>query len=263
MSAACGKKGVLLEEGGGMANGVVHFELQGPDPEGVAKFYGQLFGWHTESVPGEEPYILVDTHAGKGINGGFGKAREGQPPSSTIYVEAGDVKAALKKAESLGAKTVVPYTVIPNMVTFALFADPQGAVVGLVQSDPNQQAPGVSSGNNRAVDWFEILSSDPKKAWDFYGKLFGWKVTEAPAEGFVYGMVEAGDSGIGGGIGGSQDGQPRVNIYASVDDLQKYVTKAESLGAKTIMPPTKVAENTTIAIIADPQGTTFGLYEGM
>jgi predicted enzyme related to lactoylglutathione lyase len=44
-----------------------------------------------------------------------------------------DVKAALKKAESLGGKTVVPETEIPNMVTFGLFADPEGNMVGVVK----------------------------------------------------------------------------------------------------------------------------------
>jgi predicted enzyme related to lactoylglutathione lyase len=39
----------------------------------------------------------------------------------------------LKKIESLGGKTVVPTTEIPNMVTFALFKDPEGNMVGLVK----------------------------------------------------------------------------------------------------------------------------------
>ena len=249
-----------------MGNKVVHFELQGPDPDGVAKFYGQLLGWRTESIPGEQPYIVVDTQAGKGINGGFGRTREGQRPAATVYVGVDDIKATLKQAESLGAKTVVPFTEIPNVVTFALFSDPQGAVVGLVQAPQGMEGenPAPSAGTNPPVDWFEILSSDPKKAWGFYSKLFGWKVNEAPGpEGVIYGMVGEADSGIGGGIGNSPDGQPHVNVYAGVDDVKKVLSKAESLGAKTIVPVTQVAENTTIAMFADPQGTTFGLYQGM
>src|SRR5205085_9550602 len=93
-----------------MGSPVVHFELQGPDPDGTAKFYSQIFGWHTESVPGEQPYVTVDTHAGKGINGGFGRTQAGQPANVAIYAAVPDLKASLKQAESLGAKTVVPYT---------------------------------------------------------------------------------------------------------------------------------------------------------
>jgi predicted enzyme related to lactoylglutathione lyase len=42
----------------------------------------------------------------------------------------------LRKAERLGGKTVMPPTEIPNMVTFAMFADPDGNVIGLVKAEP-------------------------------------------------------------------------------------------------------------------------------
>jgi predicted enzyme related to lactoylglutathione lyase len=44
-----------------------------------------------------------------------------------------DLAACLKKAESMGGKTVVPPTEIPDMVTFAQFQDPEGNIVGLVK----------------------------------------------------------------------------------------------------------------------------------
>lgn len=49
------------------------------------------------------------------------------------YVQVDDPQAYLDKVESLGGKTVVPVTEIPNMVTFALFTDPEGHMVGLVK----------------------------------------------------------------------------------------------------------------------------------
>ena len=52
-----------------------------------------------------------------------------------INVEVDDLQAYLDKAESMGAKTVVPITEIPNMVTFAAFVDPAGVMTGLVKSE--------------------------------------------------------------------------------------------------------------------------------
>jgi len=52
--------------------------------------------------------------------------------SRSVYVQVEDPQAALDKAESLGGKTVLPVMTIPNTVTLALFADPEGHVVGLV-----------------------------------------------------------------------------------------------------------------------------------
>ena len=77
-------------------------------------------------------YGMVDTHAG-GINGGISASEDGMS-QVTIYIEVDDPDVFLKKVESMGGKTVVPTTVIPDMVTFALFSDPEGHIVGLVKS---------------------------------------------------------------------------------------------------------------------------------
>ena len=76
----------------------------------------------------------------------------------------------------------------------------------------------------------------------------------------LHGAIDTGGAGARGGIGSTPDGQPHVTIYALVDDLQKYLERAESLGGKTIMQPMQVDEHTHIAVFVDPQATTFGLY---
>ncbi|HYT79689.1 MAG TPA: VOC family protein [Actinomycetota bacterium] len=239
-----------------MGNPVTWFEVNGPDPEQTAKFYSELLGWHTEWIP-ESSYALIDTHSGKGINGGLGKNQQGQPPGSIFYAEDPDIEKLLDRAESLGAKTVTPVTEVPDMVTFALFADPFGNVIGLVKGDGTVK---VSDGGNPSVDWFEISCSEPQRAWDFYRQLFGWEIKGDEAEGFVHGQVETGGAGARGGIGSSPDGKSHVTVYASVDDLQKYLERAESLGGKVTLQPMGVDEHTSIAAFQDPQGTEFGLY---
>ncbi len=114
-----------------MPNPVVHWEIQSNQAKGLQGFYAKAFDWHVDA---SNPinYGLVDTHAG-GINGGIG-GTNGGPNRVTIYVEVPDLPAALKKIESLGGKTIMPPTEIPNMVTFALFSDPEGNILGLVKS---------------------------------------------------------------------------------------------------------------------------------
>ena len=113
-----------------MPNPVVHFEILGQNAERSQKFYSDLFGWHIDA---DNPmnYGLVDTHA-EGINGGVGPS-DGGPGRVTIYVQVDDLQVYLDRAEGLGAKTVVPPTEIPGMVTFATFSDVDGNVVGLVK----------------------------------------------------------------------------------------------------------------------------------
>jgi uncharacterized protein len=244
-----------------VGNPVVHFEVNGPQGADVAKFYSELFGWDVQTVP-EMNYATVDTRAGSGINGGFGQTREGQPAYVTFYAAADDLQAVLDRAESLGAKTVVPVTEVPNVVTFAQFTDPEGNIIGVVTGDDPEGQGAVSQGDNPGVGWFEVLGEDPKALWTFYGELFGWTVKDVSGGGFVYGEADPqSDRGISGGIGSSPQGIPMVNLYAAVDDLQKYIERAESLGGKTIMPPTEVSQRTSVALFQDPQGTSFGLFK--
>jgi predicted enzyme related to lactoylglutathione lyase len=115
-----------------MSNPVVHFEISGSDAAQLQKFYGQMFDW---KIDANNPmnYGMVKTGGG-GINGGIAPAQQNQPASVTVYVEVPDLAAALKHAEGLGGKSNMPPMPVPNGPTIAMFADPEGNVIGLVQS---------------------------------------------------------------------------------------------------------------------------------
>lgn len=53
----------------------------------------------------------------------------------TFYIEVDDIEGYLDRAVAAGAEVIVPVTSIPGAVTMALFADPAGAVVGIVDSE--------------------------------------------------------------------------------------------------------------------------------
>src|ERR671934_570113 len=114
-----------------MANTVSWFEITGKDGAKLQRFYGDLFGW---KIDASNPmnYGMVEGGDG-GIGGGIGQSQDGST-SVTLYVSVDDPQAYLDKAEQLGGRTVVPVTDIPDMVTFAQFADPDGNVVGVFKS---------------------------------------------------------------------------------------------------------------------------------
>jgi len=146
-----------------MGNPIAWFEIVGPRPEETAKFYAELFGWHTETVEGG--YITLDTHSGQGMNGGVTAPPPNGHPGSIFYAQGPDVQAMLDKGESLGGKTRMPVTEIPDMVTYALLTDPWGNRIGLMKGEGD--AP-VSAGDNPTVDWVEIGCAEPEKAiYDF------------------------------------------------------------------------------------------------
>lgn len=243
-----------------MGNPVVHFEVIGTDALPLQKFYADLFGWHIQNTPDMGNYGLVDTHAGGGINGAVGEAQEGGAPYVTFYVEVDDTDAALATIESLGGATAMPTMEIPGVVTFAQFTDPKGNLIGLVKG--GDEGPGVSPGDGVRVEWWEILTDEPKALLDFYTKAFDWTLKEnqgPPQEGFEYHQLDTAGGGISGGIGSSPDGSPHVTIYAQVDDVQKYLEKAGSLGGTVAMPPQDMG-TMAFAVLLDPQGNAFGLF---
>jgi predicted enzyme related to lactoylglutathione lyase len=113
-----------------MANEVAWVEVLGKDGEKLKSFYGDLFGWKIDKVPGDIPYW---THNPEGkVGAGVGQAQEGNG-HVTFYVAADDPQAVLDKAERLGGKTVMPVTEM-EMVTFGLVADPEGHVIGVLKA---------------------------------------------------------------------------------------------------------------------------------
>ena len=83
---------------------------------------------------------------------------------------------------------------------------------------------------------FEVIGSDAKKLQDFYSQLFDWKIdANNPMN---YGVVDAAEAGVGGGIASGQDpSQSHVTFYVEVDDLDAALEKVASLGGSTLMPP--------------------------
>ena len=119
-----------------MSNPVVHFEIVGANSAKTKQFYTELFNW---TIDDDNPmnYGMVNTGSHRGIGGGiYGvEEEEDDRPGVKIHVEVDDLQAYLDKAEQLGGKTILPPTVVPDMVTFALFADPDGTLIGLVKSE--------------------------------------------------------------------------------------------------------------------------------
>ncbi len=111
-----------------MSSAVTHFEVVGKDLAKLESFYGELFGWKMQSIP-EMNYAMVEKE-GDGIAGGIGQSPDGGPGHVTFYVSTDDPQASLDKAVALGGSVVMPVTKLPQ-VTIALFADPEGHVIGL------------------------------------------------------------------------------------------------------------------------------------
>ncbi|MEA2419706.1 MAG: uncharacterized protein QOE60_1912 [Thermoleophilaceae bacterium] len=121
-----------------MGQPVVHFEITAKDGEKLQGYFAELFGWDIDA-DNEMKYGIVpregNTNAdGVGIGGGIATGPEGYPGHVTFYVEVPDVEASLAKAESLGGTRMMGPEEVMEGLTIGLFNDPEGHVIGVIQS---------------------------------------------------------------------------------------------------------------------------------
>ncbi len=104
-------------------------ELQSPDLDASAAFYGDLFGWKIEQSSGmADAYLTIKN--GDANNGGMRELTPPAPPSWLTYFGTQDIDAALAKVDELGgSKLAGPIDI--QIATIAVVADPQGAVFAL------------------------------------------------------------------------------------------------------------------------------------
>ena len=120
-----------------MAHSVSHFEINAQNASAAQKFYKDLFGWGIDTN-NPQNYGMIDTKAkGRGISGGIGATQNGRS-WVTFYVDTDDPAATLAKAERLGGRTIMP-PMDAGTVTYALFADPEGNVIGLAKMAQSQE----------------------------------------------------------------------------------------------------------------------------
>jgi predicted enzyme related to lactoylglutathione lyase len=108
-------------------------DLSTTDPEAAAKFYGDVFGWDIKKLEGMEYWQVEIDGVGEG---GIGPIPEMLGPDArpfwTIYFMTDDIEASVAKAVELGGTITAPVTVIPDMLSFAVIADPAGANFSLL-----------------------------------------------------------------------------------------------------------------------------------
>jgi uncharacterized protein len=239
-----------------VGNRIAHFEVGSADFERLLRFYGELFDWRVERTA--DTLAIVDTRSGGGVNGAIGRSGDGTPWVS-FYVGVEDPQAALRRAEALGGTTMLDVVEIPDLLTFAMFSDPDGNLVGLLETKGGKSYAGQpSAGDGVPVDWFEVLGADAERTRRFYQDLFGWTLTESGAPG--YWMVQPEAGGIGGGLGGGV-GKVWATVYAKVGDVETSLAKAERLGATRVFGPDQAGDRTTTGALRDPAGNVFGVYQ--
>lgn len=113
------------------------------------------------------------------------------------------------------------------------------------------------------ISWNELVSRDTAGSQAFYTQLFGWKADKMPVDGIDYTIFKVGERPVAGLISLPPEAHQAPTAwmgYITVEDIAQAVEKAKSLGAKVCRDITPLPMG-TFAVIADPQGGVFGLWQ--
>jgi predicted enzyme related to lactoylglutathione lyase len=245
-------------------------DLSSPDQSEAEAFYGGLFGWdaHASPDPGAGGYTFFTMADTIGGTEGHELAAvmpimgEGQPPAWTTYVSVIDADATAKKVLALGGTMLVEPMDVMGQGRMAIFADNQGAVIGIWQPLAFPGAGFVDDPNTYC--WSELACRDIEAAKAFYGEVFGWHGDTHPFGPSTYTEWKLGGPPIGGMIQMDarwpQDVPPHWMVYFAVDGCDDAVQRASDLGGTVSVPPTDIPPG-RFAVLGDPSGAVFAVIE--
>lgn len=118
--------------------------------------------------------------------------------------------------------------------------------------------------------WIDLGTDDMDAAAKFYGELFGWTFNDQGADYGHYHMITLGDRPVGGAMSSlmgpegplEEPAYPSAwTVYLATDAIDSTVNKVSDAGGKVHYPAMKVGELGSMAIVEDPAGAAFGLWE--
>ena len=246
------------------------YDLITSDPAAAKRFYPALFNWKVESFPFSSPDQPYDMWSVNGNTlGGVGKLSEqmrakGLESHWMPSVHVNNIDETASKALSLGGRVMAGPMDIPDTGRYAVLTDPQGAMIAIFEAN------GPFAGFDGTAElgrpsWHELMTTDYKRAFEFYSALFGWEKIEEVDMGplgmyFEYGMK-------GKMFGGMYNRTPEMGgmhpfwlPYFHVKDVETSTAAAKKAGATIQNGPMEVPGGSWIVVMGDPQRAAFAMH---
>lgn len=236
------------------------------DIDGAQSFYGDLFGWKFENAkrPGsDEPYVLIRSSGV--VFAGMVELADPEGPVDYSrwlgYLSVMDVDASTEKTQSAGGRIVLNPGELGEVARISVVQDPQGAVLGLINSHVGDPADEQQIIQGRVV-WNELLAADRVEASDFYSSLKVFESETISRRGGEYTMLNSAGKNRAGIL---QRPSPEITplwlTYFAVADPMEAAKRAEQLGGRILKAPSDDFREGTVALVTDPTGAVIALQQ--
>ncbi len=242
-------------------------ELGTTDQHAAKRFYTALFGWNANDVPlgPESVYTMLQLH-GRDAAALYALTEEqrsvGIPPHWLAYVAVSSADETVLQVQSLGGNVLAQPFDVMDVGRMAVVQDPLGGTFALWEARSHRGAGVVNE--PRALSYAELVTSDARRAGEFYAGLFGWDTESQPGALAAYTTFRLRGQRVGGMLekaGEAAELAPRWIVYFGVRSVDEVVLQAQSLGGVLRTPPTDNPPVGRFAGIQDPQGAVFAIVE--
>jgi uncharacterized protein len=244
----------------------VWVDLLTPDVARAEAFYGKLFGWTFRKIgDGDNAYTL----AFLGEEPMAGMVRVPQNPGERKpahwigFISVPDVSEAQRRVLSQGGKILVSARSFPKRGELAVFADPEGAIFGVMSSSTGDMEDFLTEMGDWI--WAQFLSRNGEKAAIFYASIGLTRVLDEPkpdgakrwllvSQGYARAsIIEIPPQ--------RTDARPGWLGYVRVADVGATVALAQKLGGRILVSPRPDLFDGKVALLADPSGAIFGVLQ--
>ena len=226
-------------------------------------FYAQLFGWQFWGVGGYSIAVNNET----AIAGMFQKPRPANDPKAKPrwfgYISVANLAKTQRTVTDKGGRLLAPPQNFAKRGEQAVFADPEGAIFGVMKSTSGDPADVLAEPGEWI--WIQLLTRDARKAADFYRSVAGYEVIQNPSPTRLNDYVLASKGYARATVRTlatqREDVNPTWLPYVRVKSVIDTVTRAKQLGGGVLIDPNAEVFQGAVAVITDPTGAAIGVLE--
>ena len=238
-------------------------DLVTDDLQATTKFYAKLFGWRFNNYGG----YLIALNDERPLCGMFQRERPKDrvaEPRWFGYISVQSVEKAQEAVAKAGGRVLAGAKKMPDRGEQAVFADPEGAVFGVIKSSTGDQEDFLADPGDWI--WIQLLSHDAAKAAEFYKAVAGYEIVEntrsnrlsdfvLTSEGYARATVRTIPAEK------QKDVQPTWLPFVRVKNVAESVALVKQLGGKVRIEPSPELLDGKVAVISDPTGAAIGIME--
>lgn len=257
-------------QGENLPGKVVWHDLLSDAPDKTRIFYSELFGWEFSSLDAIGGNYEIISHEGKAIGGMVDQTR--LPTTADIsqwvvILAVADVTAAADAVVDAGGTVFTPPTSLGSRGEIAVVADPDGAIVALLQTGGDDPADSQAEAANGDFLWNELWAANVDTATDFYQRIAPYTLKKltfnAAGTNIPYRVLSSqGRPRVGIRSNPVPDSSPRWQSYLRVESLgamEAILARVPALGGSVLMIATERPEGGYLSVIEDPSGAVVAL----